>query len=78
MEYNTWFIIFPKTNAATLAPKGWALKINPIKSSDIPLVLANKGKNGVIIAREIDEMRLQVNSNLNKVSVFIVNKIIKN
>lgn len=60
-------------NAATLAPKGWALKINPITSSGIPLVFANKGKNGVIIEREIDDMRLQVNSNLNMVSVFIVN-----
>lgn len=45
----TSVIIFPKITEPTTAPKGFALKIQPITDSLTPFSLAKGGKNGAII-----------------------------
>ena len=49
---STSFIILPSINDPIKAPKGLALKINPIIDGDIPLDWAKGGKNGEIIDSE--------------------------
>ena len=44
--------ILPNISVAMMAPIGLALKINPTISNDIPLSIANGGKNGDIIERD--------------------------
>lgn len=70
----TFEIVFPMIKAAILAPNGWALKIIPITFSDIPFYFAKGGKNGAIMASDIDDNRLQANKDLNKTSCPINNK----
>lgn len=75
--FYTFEIVFPKMNAAILAPNGWALKIIPITFSEIPLYFAKGGKNGAIMANEIDDIKLHANKDLNKTSCPINNILIR-